>query len=303
MAIMFSVIIPVFNKGLHISRSIESVLAQTYPHFELLLIDDASTDNSLEVMQKFNDPRIRILKRSQPGPGGYAARNLGIKEANCQWIAFLDADDIWYENHLLFAHDLIKKYPKSSLFSFSYDVNRKNVFIAPIEENSLVLKKVDALKVYAKKDIIHTNSVIASKQILIETKGFPEERAVRGGDSDLWLRLILQNCGLIKSPLTTSLYQKQHSGVLIDKTTISDEHPILYTVRNELKKKDNGFLTRYYIKRIANRKSFSWSNIRKASKKFRNKELKNFYYSAFSLKDWFRLIRLLTIRNKKSHKS
>lgn len=69
----FSIIIPVYNKGPHIQRSISSVLNQTFQNFELILINDASTDNSLEEMQKFTDPRIRILYRSEPGSGGYAA--------------------------------------------------------------------------------------------------------------------------------------------------------------------------------------------------------------------------------------
>lgn len=290
---MFSVIIPVHNKGLHIGKSIESVLAQTYQHFELLLIDDASTDNSLEVMQQFHDPRIRILRRKQPGPGGYAARNLGIKEARAEWIGFLDADDIWYENHLFFAYYLIKNKPKSSLFTFSYDVNKRNNFENKENENPLVLTKKKALKLYAKKDILHTNSVVASKQILVEANGFPEERALRGGDSDLWLRLILKNGGLIKSTTATSLYQKQNSGVLVNKSTISGLHPIIFTVRKELKSKEHDFWSRIYMKKIANRKSFSWSNRRKVLGNFSLKELKNYYYSAFSLKDWLKILRLL----------
>jgi len=106
----FSVIIPVYNKGPHIHHSISSVLNQTFQDFEIILIDDASTDNSLEEIRKFTDPRIRILNRSEPGPGGYAARNLGIKEANAEWVALLDADDIWYPEHLGTAKGLIDDY-------------------------------------------------------------------------------------------------------------------------------------------------------------------------------------------------
>ncbi|MDI9370841.1 MAG: glycosyltransferase family A protein, partial [Synergistota bacterium] len=69
----FSAVIPVYNKGPHVARAIRSVLAQTWQNYELLLINDASTDESLEEMQKYTDPRIRILHRDTPGPGGYAA--------------------------------------------------------------------------------------------------------------------------------------------------------------------------------------------------------------------------------------
>ena len=89
----FSVIIPVGNKAPHLDRSINSVLNQSFKDFELILIDDATTDGSAAKLAGFTDYRIRLLKRSQPGPGGYAARNLGIKESRTNWIAFLDADD------------------------------------------------------------------------------------------------------------------------------------------------------------------------------------------------------------------
>jgi len=78
----FSVVIPIYNKGPHIHRSISSVINQTFQNFELILVNDASTDNSLEEIQKFTDEHIRLFQRTQPGPGGYAARNLGIEKAS-----------------------------------------------------------------------------------------------------------------------------------------------------------------------------------------------------------------------------
>jgi len=91
----FSIVIPVHNKAPYLGRSIGSVINQNFTDFELILIDDASADRSLVEMQKFADPRIRILHRDAPGAGGYAARNLGVMEAKAEWVAFLDADDEW----------------------------------------------------------------------------------------------------------------------------------------------------------------------------------------------------------------
>ena len=107
----FSVVIPVYNKGPHIHRSIISLLNQTFQDFEVILINDASTDNSIEEINKFKDKRIRVFQRNEPGPGGYAARNLGIKEAKGEWIAFLDADDEWMTDHLEKMFILSKEYP------------------------------------------------------------------------------------------------------------------------------------------------------------------------------------------------
>ncbi|MBC7103711.1 MAG: glycosyltransferase family 2 protein, partial [Parvibaculum sp.] len=98
--VRFSVVIPVHNKVAHVLEAIESVVAQTYAPYEVILVDDASTDGSAERIASVKDDRIRILKRSEPGPGGYAARNLAIKEAKGDWIAFLDADDAWKPDHL-----------------------------------------------------------------------------------------------------------------------------------------------------------------------------------------------------------
>src|SRR5690606_23125546 len=96
----FSVIMPVYNKAPHLRRSIKSVLAQSYTGFELIIINDASTDSSYDVLTSFNDPRIRLFNRDRPGPGGYAARNLGIEASSFEWISFLDADDEWEPDYL-----------------------------------------------------------------------------------------------------------------------------------------------------------------------------------------------------------
>jgi len=108
----FSVIIPVHNKAPHVDRAINSVLTQSCTDFELVIIDDASTDGSADKITAYSEERIKLHKRSDPGPGGYAARNLGIENANGQWVAFLDADDMWFPDHLKNLQILTNKYPK-----------------------------------------------------------------------------------------------------------------------------------------------------------------------------------------------
>jgi len=90
---LISVIIPVYNKEEHLAQSIESVLSQTYPHFELLLINDGSTDTSAEICKEYQAKDDRIHCFFQENKGVSAARNLGIKQAKGEWIYFLDADD------------------------------------------------------------------------------------------------------------------------------------------------------------------------------------------------------------------
>src|SRR5690606_15386486 len=112
---MFSVIIPVYNKLPHLDRSVQSVLNQTYSNFELILVDDASTDGSREKLRTFSDERIKVYYRDHPGAGGYAARNLGIEKATYDWISFLDADDEWTPDYLLTVSEIIKEQKDAEL--------------------------------------------------------------------------------------------------------------------------------------------------------------------------------------------
>lgn len=91
---LVSVIMPSFNTGEYIAASVESVLAQTYSNWELLIVDDCSTDNTTEVIGRYQDPRIILLK-NKTNSGAALSRNYALREAKGRWIAFLDSDDIW----------------------------------------------------------------------------------------------------------------------------------------------------------------------------------------------------------------
>lgn len=90
-----SVIIPTYNRADLVGRAIQSVLDQTYKDFELIVVDDASEDNTKEVVNDFDDSRIKFI-RHKKNRGGSAARNTGAENANGEYLAFLDSDDIWY---------------------------------------------------------------------------------------------------------------------------------------------------------------------------------------------------------------
>jgi glycosyltransferase involved in cell wall biosynthesis len=187
---MFSVIIPVYNKLPHLDRAINSVLNQTYKDFELILIDDASTDGSSEKIKEFEDSRIRIFKRDTPGPGGYAARNLGIKKAKYDWIAFLDADDEWDVGYLSVVSDVILREPNSKLISCSWITRRETDNYITMRDNYLTKRYlefslVDYLE-YPKK-YMHTSAVTVNQFIISKAGGFPE-CCRRGGDLDTWIR-------------------------------------------------------------------------------------------------------------------
>jgi glycosyltransferase involved in cell wall biosynthesis len=93
-----SIIVPLFNKAPHVKRALDSILAQTCADFELIVVDDGSTDDGPRIVEDYDDARIRLVRQSNFGPG--AARNRGLNEAQGELVAFLDADDEWLPDYL-----------------------------------------------------------------------------------------------------------------------------------------------------------------------------------------------------------
>ena len=132
--VKISVVIPVFNKGFILNETLNSVLQQTYTNFEIIITNDGSTDNSLEVLSKFNDSRIHIY--SQENKGAAAARNLGIEKSNGEFIAFLDADDYWFPNHLEELIKLSEQFPNCGSYCSRYQIkNTKKSVLNPTFKN------------------------------------------------------------------------------------------------------------------------------------------------------------------------
>ena len=105
---LFSVVIPAYNARKYISLTVESILRQTVQDFEIVVVNDGSTDDTLEVLRSIADPRLRII--TQENGGECAARNRGIKETCGKYVAFLDADDAWRPNHLEIVLDRIHRH-------------------------------------------------------------------------------------------------------------------------------------------------------------------------------------------------
>ncbi|MBT1709585.1 glycosyltransferase family 2 protein [Fulvivirgaceae bacterium PWU5] len=188
----FSVVIPVYNKAAYLRTTVASVLAQTFQSFELLLVVDKSTDDSQAIAMGFTDPRITVYNRDTPGPGGYAARNLGIEKANTGWVAFLDADDVWMPQFLQRVYDAIAAHGDISLFCSGFLVgseqkSRPHMYYRKFETEG---SHVFDLQRFLLHKPIHTSSVVIRRDLLVSSGGFPAGRFKRGGDSETWLRLM-----------------------------------------------------------------------------------------------------------------
>ncbi len=114
----FSVVIPLYNKERQIAGTLRSVFAQTCADYEIIVVDDGSTDGSAAVVESLHDPRIRLIRQANAGVS--AARNLGIAEARGEYIALLDADDEWRPEYLATIAALIRKYPQCDVFATNY---------------------------------------------------------------------------------------------------------------------------------------------------------------------------------------
>lgn len=117
---LFAVIVPLYNKRNTVERSIRSVLAQTEVRFELIIVDDGSTDGSVDRVATFSDPRVRLIRQPNMGPGG--ARNRGVAESTAPFLAFLDADDNWRPHHLERALAALSEHPQVAAFASAFDV-------------------------------------------------------------------------------------------------------------------------------------------------------------------------------------
>ena len=116
----FTVIIPLYNKEMYIENAIKSILNQTFTDFELLIINDCSTDKSIEIASKFAFEKVQIIHHEK-NSGLAATRNTGIKKATSNYVTFLDADDVWKPNFLESVFQLIQNFPEARIFATNYE--------------------------------------------------------------------------------------------------------------------------------------------------------------------------------------
>jgi glycosyltransferase involved in cell wall biosynthesis len=189
----FSVVIPVYNKAPHIHRALSSVAGQTFADFEIIVVDDASTDGSLDEIRKFADPRIQVFQRTSPGAGGYAARNLGIARSRADWVAFLDADDEWHSGHLALAAEGIRAYPDAGIVSSGWAVSRggEKHHDAYFTNNSHRGQHLYTAETFMTGPRPICMAVAVARKELLKAAGGFDEHWPHGADTALWLRLLL----------------------------------------------------------------------------------------------------------------
>lgn len=188
-----SVIIPTYNCEKYLANAIDSALQQTYQDFEVIIIDDGSSDGTKELVKKYvNNYSDKIHYVHQQNKGVSAARNNGIKIANGEYIAFLDADDLWISTKLMDQMKLLEK-DRGLVLVFT-DMQQtegtKILYESFLKEKGYypLIAATDFFSELVKKALIYTSTVVVKKQIFDEVGVFNETYKV-GEDHDLWLRI------------------------------------------------------------------------------------------------------------------
>ena len=190
---MFSVVIPLYNKEQSIQDTIGSVLAQTYPHFEVVVVNDGSTDDSKKKVLEMNDPRIVLVNKQNGGES--SARNAGIEKAGYDWVAFLDGDDLWHPDFLSKVHEVIEKHPYIGVVGTGYALKNKKTDtiikeFLPSEDGEIE----DYFKTFNERgdDVFNSSCTCVKKNSLLAVGPFRQD-ITHGPDLDMWERLGRKN--------------------------------------------------------------------------------------------------------------
>ena len=188
----FSIIIPLYNKEKFIENTIQSVLGQSFEDFELIVVNDGSTDTSLELVNKLKDKRIKTYSISNAGVS--KARNFGIQKATSKLIVFLDADDLWKNNHLQELYKLRKAHPNCGLYAMGYTKKFDNA--EPIHAHYFGLEKhsgvVDDFFLSSIVDCIAWTSALMVPKIVFQKLGGFNEGLKTSEDTEMWIRIALK---------------------------------------------------------------------------------------------------------------
>lgn len=207
----FSVVISLYNKEKHIQSTIESVLAQSFVDFEIVVVNDGSTDDSEAIVRSINDKRIRFY--SQENKGASAGRNTAISKATGNYIALLDADDLWESNYLETIYTLILSYPNENVFATAVTIEtsggkKTSVYsINHIQENATYV--INYFESSYINTLLTSSSTVVNKSVF-EKVGVYDTTIKSGQDIDLWIRIgLYYTIVFINKPLVTYRYGKQ----------------------------------------------------------------------------------------------
>ena len=217
---LVSIIIPTYNRGHLIQDTIESVQNQTYIHWELIIIDDGSTDNTEHVVKQLRDSRIHYYSIEHCGIIG-KVRNTGMQFTKGDYIAFLDSDDLWVPNKLSFQLALFAQY-KQVAFTFSHGEQFGNAAIPPPLLETFFIGNIFYAHLLEERFVLYPSTFIFKKEVLNTMEWFDENFSA--GESDFFLRIARNFDGIFSGEKLVKL--RKHA------QNISREREFIFSLDN-----------------------------------------------------------------------
>ncbi len=197
----FSIVLPTYNRANHLDKAIESILRQTFEDFELIVVDDGSTDNTRNVIEKWDDKRLNYFFKENEERS--IARNFGIAKARGRYVNFLDSDDYFYPHHLDSASKNLKQHSFPVLLHVGFEIRK---------ENGDLVKTNSGNTTSINQKIIHDNFLISSsffisRPVLSQINFIPSRDAIISEDWCLWLRLAARYPIMIDNSVTNVIIE------------------------------------------------------------------------------------------------
>jgi len=324
---MFSVIIPLYNKAPYIEKALQSVLQQTFRDFEIIVVDDGSTDNGAEIVKKVFSTDYLMAHQlqiplkgfqliSQPNQGVSTARNNGVKAAQENYLAFLDADDEWHPEYLAKMKQLIEQFPDVGLWASSYYIvkNGRHRLATVGVEKDFSKGIINYFQTYAKTLCmpVWTGAAIVPKKVFEEEHGFKPQLKL-GEDFDLWVRIVMKHpVAFLNEPLAYyhQDVEQKNRGVVDNKIYEPATHYIFNLQFLEQAEKENADLKQlldnlrvYTLERYRLKKAYPEEVKKEISKvNLKNQPLKIrlFYYLPLPICQFFSSVRnkISKLKNK-----
>ena len=259
---LISIITPVYNVERFLAETIESVLAQTYLHWELILVDDGSTDRSAEICKQYVEKDNRIKYFYKDNGGQASARNLGIKKATGSYITFLDSDDLYLEDKLENHFNDLENHQADFYYGGGYMLfeNRTENKIEPYDWIYGEKTGKDFFNVLYHSCAVNINTVLVKKGLFGHVGYFDEATEFRGTeDWDLWLRIALQVDRVYGTPEKKVYYRIHDNGIhfqranmLIGKWKIYEKYDQSNAISRQVRKREYRYVFRELMNALFN---------------------------------------------------
>lgn len=261
----FSIVLPLYNKEKSVKSTVQSILKQKHIDFELLIVNDGSTDNSLSIVLSFNDSRIRIINKENGGVS--SARNLGIKEAKYEWIVLFDADDIMYEDALLEYIELHSLFPEIFVFAASFDKKADGkIYKFPSTNKKYIVRNYEKAELFSvlrtSMSVVMTQSICINKNCFLYV-GMFDINYTNSEDLEMWKRLF-SKYNFAKSEKSVAIYRMDTENRSDDKNIKNKKYPefSIPTRKSSKMMYQKIFMGSYYFYQIKSKfftmKSIKW---------------------------------------------